>query len=60
MPGTVRHLRALNEQGVQLDLWSSGGAEYARESAEKLGIADLVLAFLPKPHALLDDQEIGE
>ncbi len=59
MPGTVRHLRALKAEGAELYLWSRGGADYARRSAEELGIASLFAAFLPKPEALLDDEEIG-
>ncbi|RYG76691.1 hypothetical protein EON77_10390 [bacterium] len=60
IPGTLRHVRELHAQGAELYLWSSGGAAYARESAEEFGIADLFLAFLPKPQALLDDQTFGE
>lgn len=40
--------------------WSSGGAEYARSTAEELGIADCFAAFLPKPHLLIDDVSIAE
>jgi predicted HAD superfamily phosphohydrolase YqeG len=60
IPAVVAHVRALKEQGADLYCWSSGGAEYARASAEELGIADCFSAFLPKPHALIDDQEIGD
>lgn len=59
MPSVVRHVRELKEQGATLYCWSSGGAEYARTSAEELGIADCFSAFLSKPHILLDDQEIN-
>lgn len=60
MPATVRRVRELKVEGAELYLWSSGGAEYARQSAEELGIADLFSAFLPKPHVLLDDQELAD
>lgn len=48
-------VRALKEQGAELYCWSSGGASYARASAEELGLAGCFEAFLPKPHLLLDD-----
>ena len=60
MPATLRHIRALKEQGATLYCWSSGGADYARQSAEEFGIADCFVAFLPKPNALLDDQTLND
>lgn len=60
MPGVVASVRQLHQQGVQLYLWSSGGAEYARMSAQELGIQDCFVAFLPKPHAYIDDQPVHE
>lgn len=60
IPAMVRHVRELKEQGAELYCWSSGGADYARQSAEELGIADCFLAFLPKPHVILDDQEVPD
>ena len=60
MPGTVRHLRALHTEGHELFLWSSGGAEYAKASAEELGVADLFRAFLPKPQLVIDDQDFAQ
>ena len=60
IPGVVRHVRELKQQGADLYCWSSGGAEYARRSAEELGISDCFIAFLPKPQVMLDDQETGE
>jgi len=60
IPAVVRHVRSLFEQGAELYGWSSGGAEYARRSAEELGIADCFTAFLPKPQVVLDDQNISE
>ena len=56
----IRHVRTLYEQGAQLYCWSSGGADYARESAEEFGIADCFTAFLPKPDVLLDDQNVAD
>lgn len=40
--------------------WSSGGADYARESAEEFGLTDCFTAFLPKPNVLLDDQNVAD
>jgi FMN phosphatase YigB (HAD superfamily) len=61
MPGVIAAVRLLYQQGgVQLYLWSSGGADYARASAIELGIVDCFAAFLPKPHSYIDDQPITE
>jgi len=61
MPAAVRHVRELKAHGgADLYCWSSGGAEYARRSAEELGLADCFTSFLPKPQVLLDDQEMTE
>ena len=55
--GVIERLRLLcAEDGVVAYCWSSGGAEYARGVAERLGIAELFLAFLPKPNLMIDDQ----
>ena len=59
MPATVDHVRHLHASGVTLFCWSAGGADYARESAQELGIAMLFEAFLPKPHVMVDDQPPG-
>lgn len=60
MPGVVADIRALKASGATLYLWSSGGAEYARGSAHELGIEDCFVAFLPKPHVIVDDQPPSE
>jgi hypothetical protein len=57
---TIKHIKELKVQGAKLYCWSSGGAEYAKNSAEELGILDIFEAFLPKPQMLLDDQEIND
>ena len=71
----VDHVRSLKTQGAELYAWSraafggsairqrrksTAGAEYARKSAEELGIGDCFTAFLPKPHVMLDDQPVAE
>lgn len=58
MPAVITRIRELYTQGAELYCWSSGGGDYARQSAEEFGLADCFRAFLPKPQILLDDQEI--
>ena len=60
MPGVVRAVHSLHEQGAELYLWSSGGAAYARATAQELGIAHCFVAFLPKPQVYVDDQPVHE
>ena len=60
MPAVIYGIRQIYEQGADLYCWSSGGADYARASAEEFGIADCFRAFLPKPDVLLDDQNISD
>jgi phosphoglycolate phosphatase-like HAD superfamily hydrolase len=60
MPRVVDSVRTLHRQGVHLYLWSSGGADYARHCATELGIVDCFIAFLPKPHAYIDDQAVHD
>lgn len=55
IPAVIRRVRALHQEGAEIYCWSSGGAEYAREVAEHLGISGCFRAFLPKPDLLLDD-----
>ena len=60
MPQVIRHVRELFEQGAELYCWSSGGGNYARQSAEECKIADCFIAFLPKPQTILDDQNFPD
>ena len=60
MPATIAYIRGLKEEGAELYCWSSGGAAYARASAEEFGIGDCFAAFLPKPQVLLDDQRVED
>jgi hypothetical protein len=57
--GMVEHVRELFAGGATLYCWSTGGAAYAREVAEELGIAGCFAAFLPKPQVMIDDQEVA-
>jgi hypothetical protein len=56
---TISHIKELKQQGATLYCWSSGGAEYAKITAEELGILDIFAAFLPKPQMLLDDSGVN-
>ena len=58
IPKVIQHVRDLKKQGAVLFCWSSGGAEYAKQSAQEFGIADCFEAFLPKPNVMIDDQKI--
>ena len=60
MVRTVARVKELAAEGHELYLWSTGGAEYARESAAELGIEGLFMGFLPKPQLYIDDQVFGE
>lgn len=60
IPAVIRHVRKLFAEGAELYCWSSGGAEYARESAHELGIEGCFTAFLPKPQIMIDDQPVSD
>ena len=60
IPSVITYIRQLKAQGAELYCWSSGGAEYARVSAEEFGLAECFVAFLPKPQVLLDDQIVEQ
>lgn len=60
IPSVIKHVRALKQTGAILYLWSSGGAEYARNSAAELGLSECFVGFLPKPHVIIDDQPVHE
>ena len=59
IPSDIAHVRQLFENGAELSCWSSGGAEYARESAREVGLEHCFTAFLPKPHVMIDDQPVS-
>jgi hypothetical protein len=59
VPSMAEHARGLASSGAELYCWSTAGAEYARSTALRLGIAQYFVAFLPKPHIVIDDQEFS-
>lgn len=60
MPNVVNHIKQVHEQGAVLYCWSSGGAEYARQSAQELGLEYCFEGFLPKPQLLIDDVKLAD
>jgi FMN phosphatase YigB (HAD superfamily) len=60
MPAVISRVRELSKTEVEMYLWSSGGADYARSAAIELGIEDCFVGFLPKPEIYLDDQPVHE
>jgi hypothetical protein len=59
IPSVVAHVKALFEGGAELYCWSTAGADYARATAQELGLENCFKSFLPKPHILIDDQDIA-
>jgi len=57
VPGVVEHVKDLAQSGATVYCWSAAGAEYARSTAQMLGIELCFVGFLPKPNILIDDQE---
>ena len=55
LPGAVDAIKTLHRGGCHLFLWSTGGAAYCRQIAERASIAELFEAFLPKPDIYIDD-----
>ncbi len=60
IPATIKLLKIPYEQGAELYCWSSGGADYARNSAIEFGIENIFTAFLPKPQVIIDDVKIND
>jgi hypothetical protein len=58
-PSMVEHAKRLAGSGAELYCWSTAGAEYARSTAHNLGIEHCFVGFLPKPHVVIDDQDLA-
>lgn len=52
---TVDALKRHYLRGHQIVVWSQGGAEWAEEVVEKLGLSSMVSAVLDKPTWYMDD-----
>jgi len=55
LPGAMEALAKLQEKGCHLFLWSTNGAEYARKTAERHGLAARFEGFAAKPDIIIDD-----
>ncbi len=60
IPSVIEHVKQLKKDGAQLYCWSSGGADYAKESAQEFDIADCFIGFLPKPMVVIDDVSLSK
>lgn len=60
MTSMIELVRSLKGSGAELYCWSSGGAAYARSTAQELGLEACFEAFLPKPHLMLDDAQLAD
>lgn len=60
MPRVIERVKRLHQEGATIYLWSSGGAEYARNTAEELEISNCFVGFLPKPTVIIDDQPVSD
>lgn len=60
MPAVIAQIHRLKAEGVTLYLWSSGGSEYCKSTAQELSIVECFEGFLPKPTAYVDDQPVHE
>ena len=53
--GVREDLARLKALGMTLQLWSKGGADYARETAEKFKLHEFFSAYAAKPDVSIDD-----
>jgi hydroxymethylpyrimidine pyrophosphatase-like HAD family hydrolase len=60
MRSVIEQVKRLHAEGAEIYLWSTGGAQYAKEAAAELGITACCVGFLPKPHLYIDDQAVHE
>jgi len=56
----IGHVRKVHASGALLYCWSSGGSDYARQSATEFAIEHCFHAFLPKPNVMIDDQSVAD
>ena len=59
MPAVIAAVKRLKAEGANLFLWSSGGADYWRDTAAELGLLDCFDGFLAKPTTYVDDQPVS-
>ena len=60
MSHVISHIKELNARGAVMYCWSSGGAQYAEDSAKEFGIESCFVGFLPKPEIAIDDMAFSQ
>jgi ribonucleotide monophosphatase NagD (HAD superfamily) len=55
LPGATEALAKLRAKGCHLFLWSTNGAEYARNIASGYHLTDMFEGFAAKPDIIIDD-----
>lgn len=55
LPGATDALAKLRDKGCHLFLWSTNGAEYARNIASLYHLTDMFEGFAAKPDIIIDD-----
>jgi phosphoglycolate phosphatase-like HAD superfamily hydrolase len=55
LSGVPEALAKLRDKGCHLFLWSSNGAEYARNIANLYHLTDMFEGFVAKPDIIIDD-----
>lgn len=55
LEGAIESLQKLKDRECHLFLWSTVGIEYARTTAQRLGVVDLFEGFCSKPDIIVDD-----
>jgi hypothetical protein len=55
LAGAAEALARLREKGCHLFLWSTNGADYAREVAGLHGLTEFFEGFAAKPDIIIDD-----
>ena len=53
--GVQDGLKLLKKAGMTLQLWSKGGADYARETADKFHLTEFFTSYAAKPDISIDD-----
>jgi hypothetical protein len=48
-------LDKLRDKGCHLFLWSTNGTDYARKTAERLGLSEMFEGYAAKPDIIIDD-----
>ena len=55
LPDASGALAKLKDRGCHLFLWSTNGADYARATAQRLGLSEMFEGFAAKADIIIDD-----